>query len=294
MRIGIDRRELKRQAREAMKASKPPFLAVALVYFAMTSLVSMVLQILPFGSDSGMGPGFVGLFVTILYTFYSWIAEFGMDLWSLWTVRRLQPGISALTQGFSVAVPVVTMQMQIIIRVLGWLLMATILTLPLMMTGMGFLLSTAASALVMVITLRYALAPYLLADSPESGAVAAVKRSRDLMQGWTWELLKLELSFFGWMLLSAALTYGVQSFFLMQTGIFAGDMSGLLNTAEGLTRFQEAVNSVTSNPVATVLSTLVTLPVFVWYVPYRSTALAGFYEARLQAQKAALSEFPPL
>ena len=61
-------------------------------------------------------------------------------------------------------------------------------------------------AAVFAIMLRYAMAPYLLADYPDDGAGAAVRRSVEMMRGRKWELFKLYVSFLGWELLGVLLT----------------------------------------------------------------------------------------
>ena len=51
------------------------------------------------------------------------------------------------------------------------------------------------------VTLRYAMAWYLFLDDPYGSARGHLRASARLMMGWKWEYLKLELSFFGWLLL---------------------------------------------------------------------------------------------
>lgn len=57
-------------------------------------------------------------------------------------------------------------------------------------------------------TYSYALAPYIMAEDPDCGALEAITRSKELMKGHRWELFCLELSFIGWALLSI-LTLGL-------------------------------------------------------------------------------------
>ncbi len=291
--MGIDRKELKRQAREDMKRANPPFWAVALVYFLMTTGVSMVLDRIPFGTDPVLGLGFAGIFVTILFSLYQWVVEFGYRLWCLWTSRHLDPGINSLTQGFTIAAQVVLMQLHIFLRVFGWLILASILISPLLLTGLAGLVVTALSALMFVITLRYALSPYLLADHPEDGAAAAVRRSATMMQGWKMELFRLEFSFLGWFLLSAAITTVVECVVLAQSGFFAG-FGSMMASATGMQQAQQMLLEADSSLVTVLLSNLLTLPIFLWLTPYRGVSVAAFYDARLQAQKETAAELPPL
>ena len=68
--------------------------------------------------------------------------------------------------------------------------------------------------------LRYALTYYLLADHPDHGAAAAVRRSVELTRGWKWELFKLDLSFLGWELLDLLLYTLALVLVLAQGGFF--------------------------------------------------------------------------
>ena len=286
--MGIDRAELKRQAREVMKLTKPPFWMMALVYFIMTDAVSAVLDIV----TGSVNLGFLGIFLPILFTLYSYVVEFGKNLWSIWTWRRLDPGLNSLTQGFTITGQVILMELTIFLKVLGWALLFTMLAMPLMLIGGGMfgtvLTLFLGPALAFVITLRYALSPYLLADHPEDGAGLAVRRSADLMAGWKMELFRLQLSFLGWYILSFALSFLVELAFLSSGGVFSMLMSG------STVALQNAVLQIGNNPLYILLSSLITLPVSLWLVPYQGVTMAGFYEARLQAQQQSASMLPPL
>ena len=45
---------------------------------------------------------------------------------------------------------------------------------------------------------RYRLSSYVLADAPETGINAAIRRSKEIMKGRKMELFSLEVSFVGW------------------------------------------------------------------------------------------------
>ena len=51
----------------------------------------------------------------------------------------------------------------------------------------------------------YALAPYILAEDPECTPMEAMRRSKEMMNGYRMDLFFLDLSFIGWHLLSAVL-----------------------------------------------------------------------------------------
>ena len=208
--MGIDRVELKRQSRERIALTDPKFWIVALAYLAMTTGVSWLVSLIPVPSG-GAGLVFdLSLFFQLLLTFYTTVVRFGLCLWALWTYRQLDPDVNSLMQGFSVAGRVILMELGIYVRVLGWyFVVAFVLSIPVFFlllmdagSGIGMLslliLAVGLIATIIFFNLRFALAPYLLADRPDDGPTAPIFRSSSLMRGWKWELFKLEFSFLGW------------------------------------------------------------------------------------------------
>ena len=278
----IDRKELKRHAREAMRLTKPPFWVVTLVFLLMTTGISLLLNMISFPTNKS-GFSTVGMFVSILFTMYSVVVTFGYDLWSLWTSRKLDPGLGSLTQGFTVTFRVIVMEANIYIRVLAWSMVISLalsLTLIPMMGPLGTITALVLMGAAMVaIYLRYALAPYLLADNPDAGPGRAIARSVELMRYWKGQLLKLEVSFIGWDLINVALTGIVVLFFMNQFNML--DLSYL----NSLTDLQYAYATMQASTLASLCSALVTLPLNLWLKPYRSVTRAAFYDARLKAQR---------
>ena len=295
----LDRRELKRQARERMALTDPKFWVVALVYLAMTTGVSWLFSVIPIpeGGDSLLDPQ---LFFQLLLNLYTTVVDFGLCLWALWTYRQLDPGLNSLMQGFSVAGRVILMELGIFIRILGWYLLVSLgLSVPLLIVWLNttspvvaatrFLLFFAGLiATLVVLTLRYALAPYLLADRPDDGSSIPIYRSVTLMRGWKMDLFKLELSFLGWELINLLLSGAVIFFFLSQAGLLS---PGIAPDASWVNACFDVVYSM---PVV-ILSSLAAIPVSLWLLPYRATARAGFYDARLlAASQEERLEMPPL
>lgn len=293
----INRQELKHLARERISLTDPKFWVVALAYIAMTTGVSWLISFLPLPEDRT-----VQLFFQLLLMLYRTVVQFGLCLWALWTYRQLDPDTGALTQGFSVAGRVILMELGIYVRVLCWYFpVAFGLAIPVVFlllnstsaaTGTLSLLLFAAglTAVIIVLHLRYALAPYLLADRPDDGSTIPILRSVALMRGWKWELFKLEFSFLGWEAINFVLSAGVILFFLHQAGLLT--IEAFLSE----TWQNQMMDVVYSTPVV-ILSTLVTIPVSLLLLPYRETARAGFYDARLLAasnNEENLPEMPPL
>ncbi len=292
----IDRKELKRQARERMALTDPKFWVVALAYIAMTTGVAWLVSLIPVAYG-----GTLEYFLQLLLRLYVTVVQFGLCLWGLWTYRQLDPGVNSLMQGFSVAGRVILMEVGIYIRILGWYLLialglsvpvvALVFLVPTPDANMAAFLLFAVALLIALIALRlrYALAPYLLADRPDDGPTVPIRRSAGLMRGWKMDLFKLEFSFIGWEAINFVLSLGVTCFFLNKAGLLAADV--LLSE-----ELQGQVMSVIRSAPVVILSTLVTVPVSLWLLPYRETARAGFYDARLLAAAGQTDrpDMPPL
>ena len=287
----IDRRALKARAREAMGQTQPRFWAVALVYIPLTTGVQIALSLLL----SALPGGTSGIFLNILFFLYSTVILFGLRLWSLWAWRKLDPGMGALTQGFSIPGRVILMELFIFVRVFGWALLfilaLSIFALPLsaVLAASPILYLPYAGALyvlIWVFMLRYNMAPYLLADRPDAGPSLAIRRSVEMMRGRKWELFKLQLSFLGWEAINWVLSLAVFFFLCAQAGLFQMPV-GL----DSLLLYQSVANGL----VNVALSGLVTLPLSLWLLPYQEVAQAGFYEEIRQAGPApGAPEMPPL
>ena len=287
----IDRRVLKARAREAMGQTQPRFWAVALVYILLTTGVQIALSLLL----SALPGGTSGIFLNILFFLYSTVILFGLRLWSLWAWRKLDPGMGALTQGFSIPGRVILMELFIFVRVFGWALLfilaLSIFALPLsaVLAASPILYLPYAGALyvlIWVFMLRYNMAPYLLADRPDDGPSLAIRRSVEMMRGRKWELFKLQLSFLGWEAINWVLSLAVFFFLCAQAGLFQMPV-GL----DSLLLYQSVANGL----VNVALSGLVTLPLSLWLLPYQEVAQAGFYEEIRQAGPApGTPEMPPL
>lgn len=294
----IDRKELKRRARVAMGRTSPKFWTVTLAFWAIVtgmSLIDHVVTVLTTDPDTGISS--LGLFSGILVTLFSWVITFGYQLWSLWAYRELNPGLGSLFQGFSVAGRVVMMQLMIAVRVFGWAFLL-ILVLTVVLTPL-FMLSYSAPLLVILavvtvygwmtaIELRYAMAPYLLADYPDDGAGAAVARSVVLIRGHKWELFKLHLSFLGWELINILLYTAVLAALLLSSG--APQNLGALDPTQALELYQSVIDGLP----AFLLTSLLTLPLSLWLKPYMSVSEAGFYATLRELPHTDPYQMPPV
>ena len=288
MPMEVNRRELKARAREQLRASHPAFWRITLVYLLLTSGVAAVAD-LAGAARIGLPPVHLdtfALFLALLVTLYTMVMRLGYQWWALRTCRRQPTGYGALIDGFSMAGRVILMNVVIFFSALGWAVafalpssLVLLLLSGLLSSGGGmlflYLLAMGGTFLGSLwIGYRYAMAPYLLIDHPEQGAGAAVRESVAMMQGWKWEFCKLDLSFLGWHLVNALLSLAVTLAFalpmlpsLLEAGI---DPTQLLS-----------IQSLALPWIATLLSSLIQLPLSLWLEPYQAVTFAGFYQARV-------------
>ena len=263
MPMELNRRELKAQARERMRETRPPFWLLTLVYILLTTGVSTLADLtgaaqLTFPPSSG---DTLPLFLYLLILLYTTVMNFGYQIWALRVYRRQQVGYGTLIDGFSMAGRVLLMELYIFGCTLCWALaFGTAAGLMLFMLGwlppvlLVLLFYGAVFGITLWISYRYALAPFLLMDRPEAGAIAPVRESVAMMRGWKWEYFKLDFSFFGWYLLNFLLSLGVELAFILLELPWT----------------------------AALLSTLIQVPLSLWLKPYVAIAHAGFYQARVQ------------
>lgn len=274
----IDRKELKRRAKESMSLSSPSFWIVTLVYLLMTTGVSYL---------ADFAPGMLAGFLTIALTLYSRVVGFSYRLWALWTARRLEPGLGSLMDGFSVTGRVILLELSIVVRTAGWCFLLLNPVMLVFSTVFAFIENLALGLVlylivlagvvlaVNIIVLRYSLAYYVLADYPDLGPGIALAHSVRLTKGWIMELVKLHLSFAGWYVLS---------FVLSIAGIAAGvALSGGLPALLGLApdQIMTQIGALEITTLGTALAHLIALPVTLYFTPYLEVTLAEFYNARI-------------
>ncbi len=124
MPMELNRRELKAQARERMRETRPPFWLVTLVYLLLTTGVSTLADLtgaaqLTFPPSSG---DTLPLFLYLLILLYTTVMNFGYQIWALRVYRRQQAGYGTLIDGFSMAGRVLLMELYIFGCTLCWAL----------------------------------------------------------------------------------------------------------------------------------------------------------------------------
>lgn len=205
----FDRVNAKSEAKQTLRTAQPSPLLVTLVYLLLTTGISTLIGLFlanPFakavtliaqGYDPidvyryvfGGGGAMMAIFVTILLSLYFSIMAVGYQGYTL-RLSRGEPGTyGALLEGFNMAVKVVVLDILMSLFVFLW--------------SMLFLIPG------IVASYRYSQAVYCLLDDPEISALEAIRRSKAMMAGQKLNLFVLELSFFGWVLLSAVISSGL-------------------------------------------------------------------------------------
>ncbi|MCD8086758.1 MAG: DUF975 family protein [Clostridiales bacterium] len=174
------------------------------------------------------GWGLFATFLLILILLIGVLADYGFKSWSL---RRLQGEFVG---------PEVLLQ---VVDLAGKILLLTLLVL-----GTVFLWGWLLAPLALYMWYRLRIAAYLMLDCPDLSAWQAYCISPTILRGHKWQLLKLDVSFFGWLFLAEAVSYGV-SF-----------LSG---------------NYYVYNLLALIGGTVV----YLYVEPYRNLSYAGFFQA---------------
>ena len=298
----IDRHALKRDARASLRAAKPGAIRVTLIYFLLTSGLSLIaglfvdnpMEKLQTFVGAGLDPtralvlalsgvGVVGLFLNIFLFIFGVAMDYGYTFWILGSTRGGIGEYSDLVCGFSVAGRVLLLRVAVMLLQLCWYFavfvpVALVLYVAYVFPLLGGLTVIAAlvGAVVVFVSqvLRYSLSVYCLIDDPDSGVFKAIGRSRTLMKGNCWSYCKLMLSFFGWYVLEAVIALTAQTAALLVfggSGLLAGLVSGQMEAAE-------RVASLLSTGVLGVVLSVVPWTLNVWLTPYITMTEAKFYD----------------
>ncbi|MCD8161295.1 MAG: DUF975 family protein [Clostridiales bacterium] len=135
------------------------------------------------------GWGLFSTFLLILILLIGVLVDYGFKSWSL---RRLQGEFVG---------PEVLLQ---VVDLAGKILLLTLLVL-----GTVFLWGWLLAPLALYMWYRLRIAAYLMLDCPDMSAWQAYCISPTILRGHKWQLLKLDVSFFGWLFLAEAVSYGV-------------------------------------------------------------------------------------
>lgn len=175
-------------------------------------------------------PAFV-LIVNLLVGLIELPLQYGFQTFFLKLVRGQNPPVQRLFDGFQIFWKAVAVQLVQNLLPFLWSLVFFLPGLGLMWLliylSPSFLISYSqhpmaywtillgvTAVIAVVVSLRYALAVYILHDNPDSGIMQVMRLSDKMMRGRRWKLFLLHLSFIGWAVL-CLLTLGIGYLFLV-------------------------------------------------------------------------------
>ena len=283
-----NRKAFKREAKERMRESTPHYMLVMLVYVLLTTGLSYAVAALT--DLGGLLNGTLGMFLNILLSLFSMVLSVGLASYTLNLVRKKSTAVGDLFEGFSFAGR--SIGMNLLVAVYGFLWSMLGIVGVGILAGVAIALEESVPALTVIVLvvayiallvflvaviLRYSMARFALAENPEGGAGAAIRRSVQMMKGNKGKFFVLQLSFIGWGLLYVLIVLAVMAVGVLITGVdwFVG-----------------LVTSVGSDPVAaynltaemsghltvwTIIAEVVCLPLTLWLTAYQQTTFARFY-----------------
>lgn len=219
----------------------------------------------------------VAVVLSVIVALYQIILDFGLSAYSLRLYRGEPCGFATLFSGFGMAGRVLGARILVGLFSLLWSLalmvvLAVVLAVATWMPSalMVFLFFAAYIGYfvaLVAILLRYSMVMLVLADQPELGALGAIRRSKELMQGYKGSYILLSLSFLGWGLL----------FLLIAVALAVGALYGILFLGGMDITFLMGHFMLIDLGLNAVLW-LGMLPITLWLEPYIMVSVAGFYE----------------
>lgn len=284
-----NRKAFKREAKQYMRASKPHYMLVALVYVLLTTGLSYLVTALTGGGTALTGT--LSIFLNILVSLFAMVMGVGFANYALRLSRGQSAGVGSLFDAFSYAGRSIGMTLLVAVYTFLWSLLAAFAFSIVIAVAAAVLMDIeqVAGIIVMVIAyialiiavvaiaLRYAMAPFALAEHPDDGAVEAIRRSVRMMRGYKRKLFVLKLSFIGWALLMALIVLAV-----MGAGIFASGMvwmfESLFAMGDDWMNIYSATESLLGQMTIWMLvAEVVCLPLTMWFSVYMQTVMARFY-----------------
>lgn len=230
------------------------------------------------------------LVVSLVVYLWQSLMTVGFKGYCLEVARGKNPQIPSLFQAFPRAGSVLLTRILTGIFTFLWTLLFTLALLVVMvlagglatvvpLLGMLLLLVGLLAYLVAVIwvPLRYAMADYILLDQGVSG-MAAVRRSKEMMQGNTGRLFVLYLSFIGWYLVMAAIV-------LVSLLVMSLVIGGVAMVASGGRNPLGGLYTILATFWLGLLVIVVGLTVInLWLQPYITGSVARFYDFHRSGQ----------
>lgn len=200
----FDRVRAKEEAKYLIRTARPSPILVTFLFILLTSGLSQLVgqfAASPFSAAvpylmQGYDPmsvyayvfggtaAIVGIFLTILISFFSAIMSYGYSSYTLRLSRHQEGSLNNLIEGFGLATKVVGLYLLTVLFTSLWLML--------------FIIPGIVAAY------SYSQAVYCLLDDPSIGPLEAIRRSKTMMRGQKFNFFVVQMSFMGWVLLLSA------------------------------------------------------------------------------------------
>ena len=283
-----NRKAFKREAKELMRESTPHYMLVMLVYILLTTGLSYAVTALT--DLGGLLNGAIGMFLNILLALFSMVMSVGLAYYTLNLARKKPAAMGDLFEGFTFAGRSIGMNLLVALYSVLWCILPVI--------GFGIVVGVVvalaeevmAVAIVVIviayiglvvamvaILLRYSMAQFALAENPDDGASAAIRRSVQMMKGNKGKFFVLQLSFIGWGLLCVLIVLAVMAVGVLITGVdwFVGMISSA--GSDPMAAYNLTMELTGHLTIWTAIAEVVCLPLTLWLTAYQQTSFARFY-----------------
>lgn len=283
-----NRKAFKQEAKQLMRNATPHFMLVALVYYLLTAGLNYVVTFLT--DVGGLLSGVLSMFLNILVSLFAMVMAVGFSNFALRLSRGETAGTGSLFEPFSYAGRSIGMNLLVALFTFLWAMLVAVVAIILCVVAFLLLESVPAIAItlvvivyiamlvaIVIITLRYAMANFALAENPEGGVMNAIRRSIQMLRGHKGKLFIMQLSFIGWELLVGLIITAV-----LGIGLLVGGAAWLMDAVmaagdDPLGAYNLTMQLMSRLSLWVVLSEVLAMPLSLWLITYQQTAFARFY-----------------
>ena len=231
----LDRSALKREAKDLIRTARVSPIRMTLLLLAISLVLDLLDTALTYLTGSIVGVAFLSIsFVGILITLISQVLSAGYCCYCLGVHRREELPYESLFDGFTFAGKVIALYIVEGFFVALWSMLFVI-------PGI-------------IAVYRYSFAIWNLCQKPELGVMEALNRSKRQTIGYKGQLFRLQLSFFGWILL-----FGVV------LGVYEALVIALI------------LDSFPAIMLGSLLGRLASMLAQIYFLPYYTLSECGFY-----------------
>lgn len=245
----IDRKALKAETKDLLHTAQVSPIALTILYLGIMT----VLDTADVLTGSAVGGNLTSLFVSVLTGLVGMLLSAGFCLYCMAIRRGERAEFLTLFDGFSFVGKIIALNLVIVIFVGLW---AMLFVIP-----------------GIVASYRYRFALYNLYENPDLGVMEALAMSKQQTQGYKVQLLMLDLSYFGWVILASLPLLVIN---------FCSNFQALQQMMGGVTPGIVAAVASLPSLAMILIADLWSLIVSVFYLPRFQCTDLGYYEIAQQ------------